>query len=226
MKFELRSVSYTYDVLPVLSDASVVFPTNGTTVLCGATGSGKTTLLKLLTCDLLPINGTVYVNGQSTSVMKPQQKAEFRRKIGVVYQQSKLSSHYTVEENLMVPLLACGMKHKEALKHTMDFLSIHELSHLRDKFPRQLSGGEMQLMSVMRAFIHDPDFVFADEPTEYLDSETVLKVAELFTTFTKDEEKGLIVSTHSDMLLHHFPKAHRFDIVSGSLTSHHTKKFS
>lgn len=223
MKFELRSVSYTYDVLPVINDVSVVFPESGITVLCGATGSGKTTLLKLLACDMLPSQGTVYINGQSTSVMKTSQKHELRRKIGVVYQQSKLSPHYTVEENLMVPLLVCGMKQRESLKHTMDFLSIHELSYLRDKFPHQLSGGEKQLLSIMRALIHDPDFIFADEPTEYLDNDSLNKIAGLFTNFIK-EEKGLMLSTHSDLLLSHFPNAHRFDLVAGSLTSVHNKR--
>lgn len=223
MKFEYRSVSYMYDVLPIVDTLSVIFPEYGLTVVTGANGDGKTTLFDLLIGDKLPSQGTVYINGQSTKVMKVSQKRELRRKLGIVHQYTTFSHHYTVEENIMVPLFVCGMKESDSRKRIMDILSEYELSHLRSKFPDQVSHRELKLLSCIQATIFEPDFLVADEPCEGFDNHSF----DLFIKMIKPymtENKGVIIFTqdnnrfdgHADTV---------FELSEGSLSKTlHSKK--
>lgn len=196
MKFEFRSVSYLYDVLPIIDTLSLVFPEHGFTVIEGAMGAGKSTLFELLLGDKLPSQGTAYINGQSTKVMKLSQKRDLRRKLGIVRQTNTFSHHYTVEENLMVPLFVCGMKENESRKRTMDILSEYELSHLRSKFPYEVSSGELKLLSIIQATIFEPDFLVADEPTIGLDTASSDVFGDMINSYMT-EKKGVIVFTHN-----------------------------
>lgn len=215
MKFECRSVSYTYDVLPVLDSLSLLFPEHGCTIIYGANGVGKSTLFDLLIGDRTPTDGTVYINGQSTKVMKTSQRRELRRKLGIVNQSHTFSPHYSLEEQIMIPLLVCGMKEREARKRTMDILSEHELSHLRSKFPSQASEGELRILSLIRAIVFEPDFMVIDEPYNELDHESV----EIFIRILKPyftDKKGVIIFTREKNIAFSQP-SHRFEFSAGSL---------
>jgi ABC-type multidrug transport system ATPase subunit len=215
MKFEFRSVSYMFDLLPVIDSLSLVFPEHGFTVVEGAMGAGKSTLFELLLGDKLPSQGTAYINGQSTKVMKLSQKRELRRKLGIVRQFNTFSHHYTVEENIMLPLFVCGMKENDSRKRTMDILSEYELSHLRSKFPYEVSFGELKLLSFIQATIFEPEFIVADEPTVGLDSKSLEVFFDIVDTYM-NENKGVVVFTlnrnsfvkHTDSL---------FELVDGNL---------
>lgn len=223
MKFEFRSVSYMFDVLPVIDSLSMVFPEHGFTVVEGAMGAGKSTLFELLLGDKLPSQGTAYINGQSTKVMKLSQRRELRRKLGIVRQSNAFSHHYTIEENIMIPLFVCGMKENESRKRTMDILSEYELSHLRSKFPYEVSFGELKLLSLIQATIFEPDFLLADEPTIGLDSKSSDVFFDIVSKYVP-EKKGIMVFTfnrntfvkHTDAL---------FELVDGKVVKvQHSKK--
>lgn len=223
MKFEFRSVSYMFDVLPVIDSLSMVFPEHGFTVVEGAMGAGKSTLFELLLGDKLPSQGTAYINGQSTKVMKLSQRRELRRKLGIVRQSHAFSHHYTIEENIMIPLFVCGMKENESRKRTMDILSEYELSHLRSKFPYEVSFGELKLLSLIQATIFEPDFLLADEPTIGLDSKSSDIFFDIVSKYMP-EKKGVMVFTfnrntfvkHTDAL---------FELVDGNVVKvQHSKK--
>ncbi len=223
MKFEFRSVSYMFDVLPVIDSLSMVFPEHGFTVVEGAMGAGKSTLFELLLGDKLPSQGTAYINGQSTKVMKLSQRRELRRKLGIVRQSNAFSHHYTIEENIMIPLFVCGMKENESRKRTMDILSEYELSHLRSKFPYEVSFGELKLLSLIQATIFEPDFLLADEPTIGLDSKSSDVFFDIVSKYMP-EKKGVMVFTfnrntfvkHTDAL---------FELVDGKVVKvQHSKK--
>ena len=223
MKFEFRSVSYMFDVLPVIDSLSMVFPEHGFTVVEGAMGAGKSTLFELLLGDKLPSQGTAYINGQSTKVMKLSQRRELRRKLGIVRQSHAFSHHYTIEENIMIPLFVCGMKENESRKRTMDILSEYELSHLRSKFPYEVSFGELKLLSLIQATIFEPDFLLADEPTIGLDSKSSDVFFDIVSKYVP-EKKGVMVFTfnrntfvkHTDTL---------FELVDGKVVKvQHSKK--
>jgi len=215
MKFECRSVSYTYDVLPVVDSLSLLFPEHGCSIIYGANGVGKSTLFDLLIGDRTPTDGTVYINGQSTKVMKMSQKRELRRKLGIVHQTHTFSPHYSVEEQIMIPLLVCGMKERESRKRTMDILSEYELSHLRSKFPSQVSEGEKRLLSLIRATVFEPDFMIIDEPYKELDRESLDVFFKILSPYYTDN-KGLIMFTHLKDTLVPQP-SHVFEFTAGNL---------
>ncbi|MBK9248375.1 MAG: ATP-binding cassette domain-containing protein [Ignavibacteria bacterium] len=216
MHIELRGVSVKFDVIPALSNINCILPEGQTTLMIGVTGSGKTTFLRLLFADLLPASGSVFLNGQNTSIMKRSQKHELRRKIGIIFQDCKLLNGMTVFENVMTPLVVTEYSTKEMDNRCLEVLADIGISHLRNKYSHELSGGEKHLVALARAIVHKPDFVIADEPTGNLDAESTIVVAE---ALQKQAEKGttVIISTHSSELISCFPKAARIEIHNGKI---------
>ncbi len=216
MHIELRGVSVNFDVIPALSNINCILPEGQTTLMIGVTGAGKTTFLRLLYADLLPAQGSVFLNGQNTSIMKRGQKHALRRKIGIIFQDCKLLSGMTVYENVMMPLVVTEFSKKEIDNRCLEVLADIGISHLRDKFSHQLSGGEKHLAALARAIVHKPEFVIADEPTGNLDAESTVVVA---AALQKQAEKGttVIISTHSNELIACFPKAARLELQNGKI---------
>jgi cell division transport system ATP-binding protein len=217
MHIDIRGVSVQFDVIPALSNLNVVMPDGQTTLLVGATGAGKTTFLRLLFADILPTNGSVFLNGQNTSIMKQHQKRELLRKIGVVFQDCKLLMNSTVYENVLYPLVVNNFPKNDIDQICLETLVDTGISHLRDKYPHQLSGGEKHLVALARAIIHNPEFLIADEPTGNLDSNSTVMVAQILQ---QQIEKGVtvVISTHSNDLISCFPKSARLEISEGKIT--------
>ncbi len=217
MHIDFRGVSVQFDVIPALSNITGVLPDGQTTLLVGATGAGKTTLLRLLFADIFPSSGSVFLNGQNTAIMKHHQKRALLRKTGIVFQDCKLLPHSTVYENVLYPLIVNEFPKNEIDQICLEVLLNTGISHLRDKYPHQLSGGEKHLVALARAIIHNPEFLIADEPTGNLDSDSTIAVAKIIQQQT---EKGVtvIVSTHSTDLIACFPKAARLEMFEGKIT--------
>lgn len=216
MHIELRGVSVNFDVIPALSNINCILPEGQTTLMIGVTGAGKTTFLRLLYADLLPAQGSVFLNGQNTAIMKRSQKHALRRKIGIIFQDCKLLSGMTVYENVMMPLIVTEYSKKEIDNRCLEVLADIGISHLRDKLSHQLSGGEKHLAALARAIVHKPEFVIADEPTGNLDAESTVVVA---SALQKQAEKGttVIISTHSNELIACFPKSARLELQNGKI---------
>ncbi|MBI2074357.1 MAG: ATP-binding cassette domain-containing protein [Candidatus Levybacteria bacterium] len=164
--------------------------------LVGHTGSGKTTLFRLLIRDMLPSKGTIMV-GDFDVVKLPHQKiSHLRKKIGVVFQDLKLLFDRTIFENVILPLELSGEKTLEAKKKVEDLLFQVGIIEQRNKFPIQLSGGELQRAAIARALILSPDILLADEPTGNLDPQTSKDIVKLLLDIN---EKGttVIMATHN-----------------------------
>ena len=163
--------------------------------IVGPSGSGKSTLLHLLGLLETPTSGSVSIEGRETAGLKERDLVKVRRdSIGFVFQQFLLLPTLTVEENIALPLLFSRRAVKpDRIKGIMDML---ELSHRSRHLPHQLSGGEMQRVSIGRALVNDPRIIMADEPTGNLDSATSEKIYGLFKMLN---QKGLslIVVTHN-----------------------------
>jgi len=164
--------------------------------IVGPTGSGKTTLFRLIIRDSLPTEGKISVSDVEVSALPKKQLADFRKKIGVVFQDLKLLADRTVFENVALPLSVSGVKDEEAKQKVEDVLSQVDILEHKDKFPIQLSGGELQRVAIARALVLDPKILLADEPTGNLDMATSWEIVKLLSDINK---KGttVIMATHN-----------------------------
>jgi len=165
--------------------------------IIGASGSGKSTLLSCIGGMIRPNSGSIRINNNNIKNFSESELAEYRRKtIGFVFQNFNLIDELTVYENVSVPLLIDDHSN-ELINERVDFL-LTELSIDRYKttYPRYLSGGEQQRVSIAVALANDPDIIIADEPTGNLDSDTSKQVMNLLIGQSKKHNKTLIIATH------------------------------
>ena len=163
--------------------------------LTGPSGAGKTTFFKLLSGFVKPTSGHVEVLGDNVSHLTSSAIPNFRKKIGVIYQDFKLIDDKTVFENVSLPLKVQGAKDKYIHDRVTDVLDQVSLSHKSKSFPMQLSGGEQQRVAIARALIHHPSLLIADEPTGNLDPALA---EEIMTLLEKVNAQGttVFVATH------------------------------
>ena len=196
----LQDVSKDY-----LTDGQPVHALNGLSLnvergefvaLVGRSGCGKSTLLNLAAAMDFPTSGKVLLDGVLTSSLKDSGLTQLRReKIGFIFQSFQLLHTLTVFENVELPPLLAG-KHnpREAARERLAWV---ELEGLGDRYPHQLSGGQMQRVAIARALIHSPSILLADEPTGNLDTTTGNVILELLRRLTREQNTATIVATHS-----------------------------
>lgn len=187
----------------VIDDVSFKIEPHQATVIRGPSGVGKTTLLKLIAGLIRPDKGEITVHLKDSSVptslnlLKAGELLRFRRDhVGFVYQFFNLVPTLTVQENVLLPLALTKREHLR--ERALDRLQQLGLSALLNAFPAQLSGGEQQRAAIARAVAHEPQFLFADEPTGNLDGGNS---AEVFKLLWDEHERlgtNLVVATHSD----------------------------
>ena len=163
--------------------------------IVGPSGSGKSTLLHLLGLLETPSSGRIQIDGREMSGLKEPDLVKMRRgSIGFIFQQFLLLPTLTVRENIELPLLFSKQKVKPGrIAEIMDLLG---LSSRSNHLPHQLSGGEMQRVSIGRSLINEPKIIMADEPTGNLDSATSEKIFALFKKLNADG-LSLVIVTHN-----------------------------
>jgi len=167
-------------------------------VLFGRSGSGKSTLLNILSGIDQPDSGQVIINDTDLTSLSEHRRTLFRRQhIGFIFQLFNLIPTLTVLENVLLPLELTGKLKKAHHDHVSKLLSAVRLSDRVNSFPDKLSGGEQQRVAILRALIHKPLLLLADEPTGNLDSDTSKQVLNLMTTLVRKEGKTLVLVTHS-----------------------------
>jgi cell division transport system ATP-binding protein len=175
-------------------------------IITGPSGAGKTTLMKLLIREYSPSQGSITFENRSLAEYKKSEIPGLRRQIGVVFQDYKLIEDMNAWENIALPLYIAGMKEVEIESRVTDLLNLIGLADKALHFPRQLSGGEAQRVSIARALATGPKVIFADEPTGNLDSEASLKITRLLR---KINELGttLLFATHDELVIKELDKA-------------------
>jgi cell division transport system ATP-binding protein len=199
-----------------LAGVSLNIEPGALTFLTGPSGAGKSSILKLIALIERPTRGGVYVNGQNTAGVKPRGIPQFRRNLGVVFQDHKLLHDRPVADNVALPLVIAGHPRREIDKRVRAALDQVGLLGKEKSLPLELSTGEQQRVGIARAVVAKPALLIADEPTGNLDPELALEVMKLFKRFS---EVGVtvVVASHDVHLIDQVG-ARRISLREGSIT--------
>ncbi|CDD53658.1 MULTISPECIES: cell division ATP-binding protein FtsE [Ruminococcus] len=214
---ELKNVSVTYQTtgIQALNNISLKVNDGEFAFVVGSSGAGKSTLIKLLLKEIDATSGVVTVNGYNLTNLKRRRVPEFRRTIGVVFQDFRLIETMTVYENIAFVLRVIDAPRKYIRKRVPYVISLVGLQDKASSYPRELSGGEQQRVALARALVNDPALIIADEPTGNIDPELSYEMVELLQGINECGTTVLMV-THAHELVRHFG-GRIININSGSI---------
>jgi ABC-type lipoprotein export system ATPase subunit len=180
----------------VLHDVSLSAEAGTVTALLGRSGCGKSTLLNLSGAMDFPTSGEVLIDGRATTALSESELTALRRRrVGFVFQSFQLLPTLTVLENVELPLLLAGAANtSEAARQRLRWVGLEEKAA---SMPYQLSGGQMQRVSLARALVHSPDLLIADEPTGNLDTASGEQVLALLGEAAARFGATVLIATHS-----------------------------
>ena len=180
-----------------LSDVSFVVEKGEYVAIMGESGSGKTTLLNILAALDKPTSGQVLLGGRDIVAIRERDIAAFRRdNLGFVFQDFNLLDTFSVQDNILLPLVLAGKSYREMESLLPPLADALGLTKLLGKYPYEISGGQKQRTAVARALITQPQIVLADEPTGALDSKATDSLLRLFAQVNAAGQTILMV-THS-----------------------------
>jgi ABC-type lipoprotein export system ATPase subunit len=185
----------------VLNELNLSVNEGDSVSVAGPSGSGKTTLLNIIGLLDRPDSGEVIFRGASILNYSHQESAIYRnRNIGFVFQDHLLLPYLTVRENILLPLLASkteGSEYKQKVDESLKLMEKTGISDLVDKYPFQISGGEAQRVTLVRALVNKPSLLLADEPTGSLDMKNADNLGNLLIQMNREFGITLILATHS-----------------------------
>ena len=204
---QVKNISKTYKtgnlVQRALDDVSLNLRDNEFVAILGPSGSGKTTLLNIIGGLDRYDSGDLIINGISTKKYKDRDWDSYRNHtVGFVFQSYNLIPHQTVLANVELALTISGISGKERRERAIKALEEVGLGDQLHKKPNQMSGGQMQRVSLARALVNNPDILLADEPTGALDSETSIQVMDLLKEVAKD--RLVVMVTHNPELAYQY----------------------
>ena len=171
--------------------------------IMGPSGSGKSTMLHMIGCLDKPTSGKILINGQDISKLNDNDVARIRRKtIGFIFQFFNLIPNFTALKNVELPMIFSNYPYRE--KRAKELLKAVGLENRIDHYPSQLSGGEIQRVSIARAMANEPDIILADEPTGNLDSKSGKDILNILKNLNKERGVTLVIVTHDKNIASHF----------------------
>ena len=181
----------------------------------GPSGSGKSTFMHIVGCLDRPTSGQYFLDGRDVSKLSKDDLAAVRnKKIGFVFQGFNLLSRTTALDNVELPLLYNGGKHRlkttERHRRAKEVLEIVGLGERMDHYPNQLSGGQQQRVAIARALINEPSILLADEPTGNLDTRTSIEVMDIFQRLNIERGITVVLITHELDIAEHATRVVRF----------------
>ncbi len=197
----LENVTKVYDGgVVALKDVSIDVSKGEFVFLVGPSGSGKSTLIRLMMREERPTNGEIWIAGKHASKMPNWKVPHLRRSIGTVFQDFKLLPTKTVFENVSYALEVTGRPRNLVRNQVPQVLKLVGLSAKSDRYPRQLSGGEQQRVSVARAFVNRPLILLADEPTGNLDPATSVGIMRILDRINRTGTT-VVMATHDHAIV-------------------------
>ena len=185
--------------------------------IVGGSGAGKSTLVKLMTREIVPTEGRVFVNGYNLSKTKGNKIAKFRRSIGMVFQDFRLIQELNVYENVAFVLRIADQSTRFIKQRVPNVLNLVGLGNKARSKPRDLSGGEQQRVAIARALANDPGLIIADEPTGNIDPQLSYEIVELLRKINRQNGTTIIMVTHEHDLVKYFG-GRIINIENGSIT--------
>lgn len=180
-----------------LQDVSFTVEQGEFAAIMGESGSGKTTLLNILAALDKPTGGQVFLNMRDIVSLKEKEISAFRRdNLGFVFQDFNLLDTFSVQDNILLPLVLAGKKYPEMRQRLVPIAQMLGIESLLEKYPYEISGGQKQRTAIARAIITQPQLILADEPTGALDSRSAGQIMDIFTQVNAHGQTVLMV-THS-----------------------------
>ncbi len=204
----------------IINDVSFTIEQGEFVFITGPSGSGKSTLLKSIYGQIKPYKGTLNVGGFDMKKIKKAQLLQLRRNLGIVFQDYKLINEWTVEKNVVLPLIITGYSLDVQKVQAEKLLSHVKLADQAHKYPLELSGGEQQRVGVARALSKNPFMILADEPTGNLDEFSSGVVWDLLENACDQLNATVLVVTHKIPTIFNIPYRH-FIIENGGVHEVH-----
>jgi len=173
--------------------------------IVGASGAGKSTLVKLILKEENPTKGKIYLNNSDITVVSNRSIPNIRRNVGVVFQDFRLLYNKTVYENVAFAMEILGSHPEEIRSRVPLVLSMVNLSRKASSFPDQLSGGELQRVSIARAIVNKPPILLADEPTGNLDPDTAWEIMNVLNDINS-RGTTVLMATHAQEIVNSMKK--------------------
>jgi putative ABC transport system ATP-binding protein len=213
---KLRGISKLYqrgrEKLEVLKGLDLDIDEGAFEALMGPSGSGKSTLLNLIAGLDRPTSGSIEVGGVDPSKMSEGERAKWRsRNVGFIFQTFNMMPVLTARENVELPLLLTKLSSSERRKRAEIALKVVGLADRMDHYPRQLSGGQEQRVTIARAIVTDPKIIVADEPTGDLDRKSAEEILDLLQQLNKEQNKTIIMVTHDPQAAERASRIHHLD---------------
>lgn len=181
----------------ILKGISTTFDKGKTNLIIGQSGSGKTVLLKCLIGLFVPDDGLIYFEDKILQEMNDEDHRNLREDIGMLFQGGALFDSMTIEENVMFPLKMFTKQNKsEMLERVNEVLKRVNLENVNKKFPSEISGGMQKRVSIARAIVNKPKYLFCDEPNSGLDPNTAIVIDNLIQEITHEYNITTVVVTH------------------------------
>lgn len=213
--------------IKALKDVSFAIGKGEFVIVEGHSGAGKTSLMRALIKDLPVAKGKIVIDGDDIAKISSKNLPLLRRKVSVIFQDFKLLMDQTIAENIDIALDIIGLDHSLIEKRRKELLDLTGLGGRDDFFPIQLSGGEMQRVSIARALAPQPKVLFADEPTGNLDAQTGISIIRLLQDIN-EAGTTVVMATHDlelvkDLKLRRLRLDHS-ELVHDSRKNHHAHK--
>lgn len=192
--------------------------------LVGPSGSGKSTIIKLLTAELKPTEGHIFVNGFDFDKLRSRDIPFMRRTLGVIFQDFRLIKNQSVYDNVAFAMRVIGAPENEIKKRVPYVLNLVGLDNKGYRLPDNLSGGEQQRVAIARALVNNPSVIIADEPTGNLDPARSLEIMMLLEQINA-LGTTVVVVTHEKELVNRFTKRvvaiHEGNIISDGMDGYY-----
>ena len=182
---------------PIITDTNLMIKSHDFVFVTGKSGSGKSTLLKSFYGEIAPSKGDLQICGVNVKTINNSKLNLLRRYLGIVFQDYKLVEDWTIEQNIMLPLVIGGFSKAVCEAQATKLLRHVKLTHKIGKHPIELSGGEQQRVAIARALAHNPVLILADEPTGNLDDYSSDVIWGLLKNAREQLGTTVVVVTHN-----------------------------